>query len=156
MSIGHRFMNARSLWYFTSWAAYPPCVRILQSSVSNVVSVASSMNITLLKGVIIDLLKARCFVTVAFLRFRDEWDIEWERTSRFFHCLRLPPSTLLCYYAFFIVAEQLSEIVTEFGHLLRVETVFESLSGQYFGKYFGTGSLLESNGQNALGYTFPI
>lgn len=55
-------------------------------------------------------------------------------------------SFCLCY-----LAEQLEEIVKEFGHLLQFETVLKiSL------KYFGSGSLIASDGQDTLGDTSDL
>ena len=65
MSIGHLLMQAWAFWYFTSCAVYPPWAKIFQSLISIVDLVALSIKITSVNGLIIDLLKARCFVTVA-------------------------------------------------------------------------------------------
>lgn len=55
---------------------------------------------------------------------------------------------VLCPFVFVIVAEQLEQIVKEFGHLLQFETVLKiSL------KYFGSGSLIALDGQDTLGDT---
>lgn len=62
--------------------------------------------------------------------------------------LCLSPSMVLCPFVFVIVAEQLEQIVKEFGHLLQFETVLKiSL------KYFGSGSLIALDGQDTLGDT---
>ena len=61
MNAGHFDISRR--WRHT----HPESVNVRRQSMSGVRSVASSMNITSVKGVIIDLLNAFCFVTVATL-----------------------------------------------------------------------------------------
>ena len=60
-------MNDLAVWYFTSHAVKPPCVKIFQSSMSMVDVDASSTKMTSVYWVIIALLKTLCFVTVAML-----------------------------------------------------------------------------------------
>ena len=74
ISMGHLFMNAFAVWNLMSWAVYHPCVRIFQSEMSRILSSASSMKMTSVKGVIMALLNARCFVTVAMFPW---WTSSW-------------------------------------------------------------------------------
>ena len=69
-------MNDLAVWCFTlAWLLYsPPWVNIFQSSISIVEMDALSIKITSVALLIIALLKALCFVTVAMLEW---WMSPW-------------------------------------------------------------------------------